>query len=29
MEMLRWLPQGSLPVTQVYGMPPAQGALVL
>ncbi|MDR7154862.1 putative SOS response-associated peptidase YedK [Sphingobium xenophagum] len=28
-KVLRWLPQGSLPVTQVYGMPPAQGALVL
>lgn len=27
-EVLRWLPQGSLPVTQVYGAPPAQGALL-
>lgn len=28
-QVLRWLPQGSLPVAQVYGAPPAQGALVL
>jgi len=28
-DVLRRLPQGSLPVTQVYGAPPAQGALVL
>ncbi|GFZ93951.1 SOS response-associated peptidase [Sphingobium fuliginis] len=28
-EVLRWLPPGSLPVTQVYGNPPAQGQLVL
>ncbi|MDH2150088.1 SOS response-associated peptidase [Sphingobium yanoikuyae] len=27
-EVLHWLPKGSLPVTQVYGMPPAQGALL-
>ena len=27
-EVLRWLPQGSLPVAQVYRAPPAQGALV-
>ena len=27
-EVLRWLPQGTLPVTQVYGAPPAQGALL-
>jgi putative SOS response-associated peptidase YedK len=27
-KVLRWLPQGSLPVTQVYGAPPAQGALL-
>lgn len=26
--VLRWLPRGSLPVTQVYGTPPAQGALI-
>ena len=28
-QVLRWLPQGSLPVTQVHGTPPAQGALIL
>lgn len=28
-QVLRWLPQGSLPVTQVHGRPPAQGALIL
>lgn len=28
-DVLKWLPKGSLPVTQVYGTPPAQGALVL
>lgn len=28
-QVLRWLPQGSLPVAQVHGAPPAQGALVL
>lgn len=28
-DVLRWLPQGSLPVTQVLGAPPAQGALIL
>lgn len=27
-EVLRWLPQGSLPVLQVYGAPPAQPALL-
>lgn len=27
-DVLRWLPQGSLPVTQVYGTPPTQGALI-
>ena len=27
-EVLRWLPQGSLPVTQVYGAPPAQQLLL-
>jgi putative SOS response-associated peptidase YedK len=27
-DVLRWLPRGSLPVTQVYGTPPAQGALL-
>ncbi|KMS58874.1 SOS response-associated peptidase family protein [Sphingobium cupriresistens] len=27
-EVLRWLPKGSLSVTQVYGAPPAQGALL-
>lgn len=27
-EVLRWLPQGSLLVGQVYGSPPAQGALL-
>ena len=25
---LRWLPRGSLPVTQAYGSPPAQGSLL-
>lgn len=28
-DVLGWLPVGSLPVTQVYGEPPAQGALAL
>lgn len=28
-QVLRWHPRGSLPVTQVYGAPSAQGALVL
>jgi putative SOS response-associated peptidase YedK len=28
-DVLGWLPKGSLPVTQVYGDPPAQGALTL
>lgn len=28
-QVLRWLPQGSLHVTQVHGTPPAQGALML
>ncbi len=28
-HMLRWLPQGNLPVTQVHGTSPAQGALFL
>jgi putative SOS response-associated peptidase YedK len=27
-DVLRWLPAGSLPVTQVYGAPPAQAALL-
>ena len=27
-EVLRWLPEGSLPVTQVYSTPPAQTALL-
>ncbi|MET0348039.1 MAG: SOS response-associated peptidase [Methyloceanibacter sp.] len=28
-DVLKWLPQGSLEPTQVYGKPPAQGALAL
>jgi putative SOS response-associated peptidase YedK len=28
-DVLKWLPEGSLEVTQVYGKPPAQGALAL
>ena len=28
-DILKWLPEGSLEVTQVYGKPPAQGALAL
>ncbi len=28
-EILKWLPEGSLEVSQVYGKPPAQGALAL
>jgi putative SOS response-associated peptidase YedK len=28
-DVLGWLPVGSLPVTQVYGAPPAQGSLAL
>lgn len=27
-DVLRWLPQGSQPVTQVYRTPPAQAALL-
>lgn len=27
-DVLRWLPQGSLPVVQVYGLPPAQPVLL-
>ncbi len=28
-ELLAWLPEGSLEVSQVYGKPPAQGRLAL
>lgn len=28
-DILEWLPEGSLEVTQVFGKPPAQGALAL
>lgn len=28
-DVLQWLPEGSLEVTQVFGAPPAQGALAL
>ncbi|WP_332817663.1 SOS response-associated peptidase [Sphingopyxis sp.] len=28
-DVLAWLPEGSLEVTQVFGQPPAQGALAL
>ncbi len=28
-DVLKWLPEGSLEPTQVFGKPPAQGALAL